>query len=130
MDEQIIETPIEPIEVQSDISIHDIIHSEEFETQLTSALHAISQSYHLRPGLDKNLKYKRTWYDRFKEENLFTTTFFITNIEHIIMKRSTLPSVIRNVIHSTCMPIIINVWKKHMNIPENQNVELYIDTNV
>lgn len=82
--------------------IKDIIVSDDFAAIVCENIDQLHRQRKLRPQPKQGFYYKRDWYDIFTEESILNATYFISNIHDILLKKSNLPSLKRNVILSVC----------------------------
>lgn len=72
-----------------------------------------------KPGF----KYKRDWYDRMTDENIFTSDYFISQIEAIWQRKSNLGSVYRNIILHVCNEAYTRMMIKYQEEDTNLKSE-------
>ena len=83
-------------------TIGDIITDKKFVSLVKVEIDRIKFERDCRPEPAAGCRYKRSWFDRMTEENIFTADFFIANIAKVWLKKSPLCAEYRNVLLSVC----------------------------
>ena len=80
-----------------------------------------------RPEPKPGFKYKRDWYDRMTDEGVLNADFFIQEIELIVIKKSTLCSLYRDIIYNVCRNAYIKMELKYKEEREAETLKLEKD---
>lgn len=90
------------INKENSFLISDVIKDSYFIKFVDENIDKLRDERLKRPSPKPGFYYKRDWYDRMVEERMLNTKFFINNITVIWMKKSSLPSVLREPIKYVC----------------------------
>ena len=83
-------------------SIQELINDPYFVKSVTNSISEFRSQRHNLKEPEPGFRYKRIWYDRMTEQGQLSCNYFLSNIESIWAKKSTLPSEVRNVIQYVC----------------------------
>ena len=75
-----------------------------------------------RPEPKKGFKYKRDWYDRMTDEGVLNADFFLQEIEPIVIKKSNLCSLYRDIIYNVCRNAYIKMELKYKEERETETL--------
>ncbi|HUW07838.1 MAG TPA: hypothetical protein VMW01_16450 [Williamwhitmania sp.] len=83
-------------------SVGEIISDPIFIGMVEQKVKELKTGRLSRPAPKPGFYYKRDWYDRMQDEGNVTSTFFLTNIESIWAKKSSLSSEVRSIVQQVC----------------------------
>lgn len=79
-------------------SLGELLEDEHFRSNAKKIISDLVKPFTNRPKPKDGMKYKRTWYDRITDSHSFDFDFFMSNIEKVILKESSLNSEARSVL--------------------------------
>lgn len=87
---------------KEDYKISDVLISDDYAAFVCEEIDEIHRQRKLRPHPPQGKRYLRDWYDRMSEQSVLHSTFFISNITDIWLKKSNLSAEFRNVVNYVC----------------------------
>lgn len=105
-------------------SIAEILQDPDFQQFVRKNINELIKNRQNRPEPKPGYRYKRDWYSRMRDAGQLHSDFFLSNIEDIWTKQSTLSSEVRGVITYVCDKALAETIKQY----SKQSIVLNIDS--